>query len=66
HMETKNSDGCNVDDPESSGISYPTATLKVPPADQMESLTVESKIPTVSSSVPIVCLDTSLGSSSDS
>nr|GEZ17176.1 hypothetical protein [Tanacetum cinerariifolium] len=49
HMETKNSDGCNVDDPESSGISNPTATLKVPSAEQVEpaiSLTVETKIPT--------------------
>nr|GEY95379.1 ribonuclease H-like domain-containing protein [Tanacetum cinerariifolium] len=53
HMETRNSnapDGCNVDDPESSGISNPTATLKVSSADQVEptvSLTVESEIPTV-------------------
>nr|GFC32400.1 hypothetical protein [Tanacetum cinerariifolium] len=54
---------CNADVPESSGISNPTATLKVPSADQVEptvSLTVESEILTVSSHVPTVCLDISL------
>nr|GEW75396.1 hypothetical protein [Tanacetum cinerariifolium] len=64
----QNSDGCNANDPESSGISNPTATLKIPSAKQVEpaaSLTVETKIPTVSSPVPTVCLDTSPGSSSD-
>nr|GEV84277.1 hypothetical protein [Tanacetum cinerariifolium] len=68
HMETKNSDGCNTDDPESSGISNPTTSSKVPSAEQVEhavSLTVETKIPTVSSPVPTVCLDISLESSSD-
>nr|GEU92374.1 hypothetical protein [Tanacetum cinerariifolium] len=62
HMETRNSDGCNADDPESSGISNPTATSKVPSAEQVEptvSLTVETEIPTVSSPVPTVCLDIS-------
>nr|GEV10992.1 hypothetical protein [Tanacetum cinerariifolium] len=65
HMETRNNDapdGCNVDVPESSGISNPTATSKVPSANQVEpaiSLTVESEIPTVSSLVPTVCLDIS-------
>nr|GEW87008.1 hypothetical protein [Tanacetum cinerariifolium] len=68
HMETKNSDGCNADDPKSSGISNPTGTSKVPSVEKVKpaiSLTVETKIPTVSSPVPIVCLDTSPGSSSD-
>nr|GEV33095.1 hypothetical protein [Tanacetum cinerariifolium] len=71
HMETRNSDapdGCNADDPENSGISNPTATLKVPSAEQVKptvSLTVETKIPTVSSHVPTVCLDISPKSSSD-
>nr|GEX28850.1 hypothetical protein [Tanacetum cinerariifolium] len=65
HMETRNSnapDGCNADDPESSRISNPTATSKVSSADQVEptvSLTIESKIPTVSSPVPTICLDIS-------
>nr|GEW32901.1 hypothetical protein [Tanacetum cinerariifolium] len=53
-------DTCNVVAPESSGISNPTATLKNPPADQMETLTMESAIPTVSSPVPTACLDDSL------
>nr|GEV95502.1 hypothetical protein [Tanacetum cinerariifolium] len=71
HMETRNGDapdGCNTDDPESSRISNPTATSKVPSAEQMEpvaSLTVETKIPTFSSLFPIVCLDFSFDSSSD-
>nr|GEW42174.1 ribonuclease H-like domain-containing protein [Tanacetum cinerariifolium] len=67
HIESSNSDAqddCNVDVPENSGISNPTATLKVPTADQMETLTVESEIPTVSSSVPIVFLNISPESSS--
>nr|GEW70974.1 hypothetical protein [Tanacetum cinerariifolium] len=69
YMETRNSDaldGCNADVPESSGISNPTATSKVPSVDQVEpavSLTVESKIPTVSLHVPTVCLDISPESS---
>nr|GFA16493.1 putative ribonuclease H-like domain-containing protein [Tanacetum cinerariifolium] len=68
HMETRNSDGCNTNDPKSSGISNSTATLKVPSAEQVEpavTLTVETKIPTVSSPVPTVCLDISPESSSD-
>nr|GEW30259.1 hypothetical protein [Tanacetum cinerariifolium] len=83
HMETfndtiRNSDAqddsqkeqdCNADVPESSGISNPTATLKVPSADHMEpavSLIVEYDILTVSSPVPTICLDISLESLSDS
>nr|GFB74644.1 hypothetical protein [Tanacetum cinerariifolium] len=61
-------DGCNADDPESSRIYNPIATSKVPSAEQVEpavSLTVETKIPTVSSPVPTVCLDISPESSSD-
>nr|GFB36162.1 hypothetical protein [Tanacetum cinerariifolium] len=61
HLESSNSDGqdaCNVDAPESSGISNPTATLKILAADQMESLIVEYVIPTVSSHIPTTCLDT--------
>nr|GEX79554.1 hypothetical protein [Tanacetum cinerariifolium] len=63
HLDTRNcdaSDGCNADVPENSGISNPTASSKVPPADQVEpavSITVESKIPTVSSPVSTVSLD---------
>nr|GEW86751.1 hypothetical protein [Tanacetum cinerariifolium] len=65
YMETRNSDapdGCNADDHESIGIFNPTATSKVPSAEQVEpavSLIVETKTPTVSSPVPTVCLDIS-------
>nr|GFB43155.1 copia protein [Tanacetum cinerariifolium] len=52
-------DACNTDTPESSGNSNPTATSTNPPTDQMETLTVETAIPTVSSPVPTACLDDS-------
>nr|GFA34844.1 hypothetical protein [Tanacetum cinerariifolium] len=67
HMESSNNnaqDACNADAPESSRTSNPTATSKSPPAEQMESLTVESAIPTVSSHVLTTCLDTSPGTTS--
>nr|GEU81387.1 hypothetical protein [Tanacetum cinerariifolium] len=68
HLESSTSnaqDACNVDAPEGSGNSNPTATSKNPPTDQMETLTVESAIPTVSSPVPTACLDDSPEPSSD-
>nr|GEZ47567.1 hypothetical protein [Tanacetum cinerariifolium] len=68
HMESSNNDAqdaCNADAPKSSGISNLAATLKSPPAEQMESLTVESVIPIVNSPVPTTCLDISLETSSD-
>nr|GEX14337.1 hypothetical protein [Tanacetum cinerariifolium] len=81
HMETsndtiRNSDAqddsqkeqdCNADVPESSGISNPTATSKVPSAEQVEpavSLIVASDILTVSSPVSTVYLNIYLDSSS--
>nr|GEU47938.1 copia protein [Tanacetum cinerariifolium] len=66
HLESSNSDAqdaCNADVTESSGISNPTATLKIPPVDQMETLIVEYEIPTVSSPVLTACLDNSLETS---
>nr|GEX76129.1 putative ribonuclease H-like domain-containing protein [Tanacetum cinerariifolium] len=69
HMESSNSDAqdaCNTDVSESSGISNPTATSKIPATKQMESLTVESEFPTVSLPVPTVFLDTSSKTSSGS
>nr|GEW10893.1 hypothetical protein [Tanacetum cinerariifolium] len=60
HLESSTSnaqDAWNTDAPESSGNSNPTATSKNPSADQIETLTVESTIPTVSSPVPTACLD---------
>nr|GEZ34549.1 ribonuclease H-like domain-containing protein [Tanacetum cinerariifolium] len=48
------------------GISNPVATSKSPPAEQMESITVESAIPTISSPVLTTCLDNSPKTSSAS
>nr|GEU33695.1 hypothetical protein [Tanacetum cinerariifolium] len=62
HLECSTSNAqnaCNTDAPESSGNSDPTATSKNPSANQMETLTVEYAIPTVSSHVPTACLDDS-------
>nr|GEV22787.1 hypothetical protein [Tanacetum cinerariifolium] len=62
HLESSTSnvqDACNADAPESSRNSNPTATSTNPLADQMETLTVESAIPTVSLLVPTACLDDS-------
>nr|GFA42078.1 hypothetical protein [Tanacetum cinerariifolium] len=68
HLESSTSnaqDACNVDAPKSSGNSNPTATSKNPLAHQMETLTVETAIPTISSPVLTACLDDSLEPSSD-
>nr|GEU94854.1 putative ribonuclease H-like domain-containing protein [Tanacetum cinerariifolium] len=62
---TNFSDACNADAPESSGNSNPTSTSKILPTDQMETLIVESAIPTVSSPVLTACLDDSPEPSSD-
>nr|GEV97928.1 hypothetical protein [Tanacetum cinerariifolium] len=51
--------------PKGSGNPNPTASSSNPPADQMETLTVESTIPTVSSPVPTACLNDSPESSSE-
>nr|GEW19102.1 hypothetical protein [Tanacetum cinerariifolium] len=50
---------------EGSGNPNPTASSFNPPADQLETLTVESLIPTVSSPVPTTCLNDSSEPSSD-
>nr|GFC67239.1 retrotransposon protein, putative, Ty1-copia subclass [Tanacetum cinerariifolium] len=49
----------NTDAPESSGNSNPTATLTNPSDDQLETLTVETPIPTASSPVLTVCFTNS-------
>nr|GEX56157.1 hypothetical protein [Tanacetum cinerariifolium] len=58
-------DACNTDEPESSGNSNLTATSTNPPADQLETLTVETLIPTVNSPVPTTFLNDSPKPSSD-
>nr|GFA29954.1 retrovirus-related Pol polyprotein from transposon TNT 1-94 [Tanacetum cinerariifolium] len=52
---SKSQDDCNTNVPESSGNTNPTATSTIPPTDQVETLTVESPIPTASSPVPTDC-----------
>nr|GFC02793.1 hypothetical protein [Tanacetum cinerariifolium] len=52
---SKSQNDCNTDVPESSGNTNPTTTSTIPPADQVETLTVESPIPTASSPVPTAC-----------
>nr|GEZ13333.1 ribonuclease H-like domain-containing protein [Tanacetum cinerariifolium] len=52
---SKPQDDCSTDVPESSGNSNPTATSTNPPANQLETLTVETLIPTNSSPVPTPC-----------
>nr|GEU52801.1 hypothetical protein [Tanacetum cinerariifolium] len=62
HMESSTSnaqDACNADAPESSGYSNPTATSTNPSTDHMETLAVETRIPSVSSPVPTACLNDS-------
>nr|GEX83516.1 hypothetical protein [Tanacetum cinerariifolium] len=58
-------DTCNADAPEISENPNPTATTTNPPADQMETLTVETPILTISSTVPTACLNDSPEPSSD-
>nr|GEX70578.1 hypothetical protein [Tanacetum cinerariifolium] len=62
HLESSSSQPqktCNFDKPTSSGNSNPTATSTNPPADQLETLIVETSIPPVSSPVPTACLNDS-------
>nr|GEV04916.1 hypothetical protein [Tanacetum cinerariifolium] len=59
YSSSNTQDTCNTDAPESSGNPNPTATTTNPLADQVETLTVETVIPTVSSSVPTACFEDS-------
>nr|GFA42160.1 putative ribonuclease H-like domain-containing protein [Tanacetum cinerariifolium] len=52
---SKSQDDCNTNVPESSGNTNPTATSTIPPTDQVETLTVESPIPTASLPVTTAC-----------
>nr|GEV90812.1 hypothetical protein [Tanacetum cinerariifolium] len=68
HLESSISnaqDACSADAPKSSGNSNPTATSTNPLADHMETLSVETPIPTVSSPVLTAYLDVSPEPSSD-
>nr|GEU64594.1 putative ribonuclease H-like domain-containing protein [Tanacetum cinerariifolium] len=61
----KPQDDCSTDVPESNRNSNPTATSTNPSADQLETLTVETPIPTVSSPVLTACFIDSQEPSSD-
>nr|GEW35829.1 hypothetical protein [Tanacetum cinerariifolium] len=56
---SKSQDHCNSNVPKSSGISKPTTTSTIPMADQVETLIVDSPIPTVSSPVSTACFTNS-------
>nr|GFB55670.1 hypothetical protein [Tanacetum cinerariifolium] len=58
-------DHCSTEVPEGSGNPNPTASTSNPPADQMETLTVETPIPSVSSPVPTASSTNSQEPSSD-
>nr|GEY42414.1 hypothetical protein [Tanacetum cinerariifolium] len=58
-------DNCSTEVPEGSGNSNPTASTSNPPTDQMETLTVETLIPTVSLPVPTAYSTDSQEPSSD-
>nr|GEU35823.1 hypothetical protein [Tanacetum cinerariifolium] len=62
---SKPQDHCSTEVPEGSGNPNPTASTSHPPADQMETLTVETPIPTVSSPVPTTYSTDSQEPSSD-
>nr|GFA02582.1 putative ribonuclease H-like domain-containing protein [Tanacetum cinerariifolium] len=62
---SKPQDDCSTDVPKSSGNSNPTATSTNPLADQLETLTVETPIPTASSPVLTTCFTDSPEPSSD-
>nr|GFB55320.1 hypothetical protein [Tanacetum cinerariifolium] len=62
---SKPHDESNTQVPKGSGNLNPTASSSNPPADQTETLTMESPIPTVSSPVPTACLNDSPEPSSE-
>nr|GEX44326.1 Gag-Pol polyprotein [Tanacetum cinerariifolium] len=62
---SKPQDDCSTDVPKSSGNFNPTATSTNPPPDQLETLTVETPIPTVSLPVLTACFTDSPEPSSD-
>nr|GEW02770.1 hypothetical protein [Tanacetum cinerariifolium] len=61
----KPQDHCSIEVPKGSGNPNPTASTSNPPADEMETLTVETLIPIVSSPVPTTYSTDSQEPSSD-
>nr|GFB09942.1 ribonuclease H-like domain-containing protein [Tanacetum cinerariifolium] len=62
---SKPQDDCSTDVPKNSGNSNPTSTSTNPPVDQLETLTVETPIPTVGSPVPTASFTDSLEPSNE-
>nr|GEX62875.1 hypothetical protein [Tanacetum cinerariifolium] len=62
---SKPQDDCSTDVPESNGNSNLTTTSINPSVDQLETLTMETPIPTISSPVPTACFTNSQKPSSD-
>nr|GEW61114.1 hypothetical protein [Tanacetum cinerariifolium] len=62
---SKPQDGCSSKVPKGSGNINLTASITNPLANQMETLTVETSIPTISLPVPTACLNDSQEPSSD-
>nr|GEZ46291.1 retrovirus-related Pol polyprotein from transposon TNT 1-94 [Tanacetum cinerariifolium]GEZ46292.1 retrovirus-related Pol polyprotein from transposon TNT 1-94 [Tanacetum cinerariifolium] len=62
---SKPQDHCSTEVPESSRNTNPIASTSNPSADQIETLAVESPIPTISSPVPTACFTDSSEPSSD-
>nr|GFB87216.1 putative ribonuclease H-like domain-containing protein [Tanacetum cinerariifolium] len=58
-VKNKPQNRCSPEVPEGNGNTNPTASTPNPPTEQMETLTVETPIPTVSSPVPTACLNDS-------
>nr|GFB14698.1 copia protein [Tanacetum cinerariifolium] len=65
YSSSKPQDHCSTEVPEGSGNPNPTASTSNPLADKMETLTVETLIPTVSSPVPTAYFTDSQEPSSD-
>nr|GEZ41605.1 hypothetical protein [Tanacetum cinerariifolium] len=65
YSSSKPQDHCSTKVPEGSGNPNPTASTSNPPTDQMETLTVETLIPTVSSPIPTAYFTDSQEPSSD-
>nr|GEZ99519.1 hypothetical protein [Tanacetum cinerariifolium] len=61
----KPQDHCSTEVPEGNGNPNPTASKSNPPADQMETLTVETPIPTINSPIPTAYSTDSQEPSSD-
>nr|GEZ91503.1 ribonuclease H-like domain-containing protein [Tanacetum cinerariifolium] len=65
YSSSKPQDHCSTEVSKGNGNLNPTASTSNPPADQMETLTVETSIPTVSSPVPTTYFTDSQEPSSD-